>query len=493
MRVLFHGAAGEVTGSLHEVEAAGKRLLIDCGMIQGSPEAEARNIDGFPFEPAQIDALIVSHAHIDHIGRIPLLVKRGFEGPIYAQSATADLMKIMLMDAAGIAEGDAMRANRHRRRGEPEAVPLYTRDDARDALKQVRTIPYDRRSEIFPGVEIAYRDAGHILGSCSVECWADDAKLVFSGDIGPHGTPILRDPVAIAEADLVLMESTYGDRIHRDRAETIRELGEILDDAWHSGGCVLIPAFAVGRSQELLYWFAREWDAWKMSRWQIFLDSPMAAKVVEVYDRHQELFDEEAKRVWRERPNPFRLPNLRITETQDESMAINRIERGAIIIAGSGMANAGRILHHLKHRLHRKQTHVVFVGYQAEGTNGRRLVDGARWVRIHGQDVRVNAQRHTVGGLSAHTDQRGLMDWYSHFQGRPPLALVHGEDKAREALAREIGEAFGITAILARPGLRLDVPLVNGNGNGSGSGNGANHGDSAGIVGAGGEVVEPGS
>ncbi|MFZ5638873.1 MAG: MBL fold metallo-hydrolase RNA specificity domain-containing protein [Pseudomonadota bacterium] len=462
MRVKFHGAAGEVTGSLHEVEAGGKRLLMDCGMIQGSPEAEARNADAFPFEPSELDALIVSHAHIDHIGRIPLLVKRGFDGPIYAQHATADLMPIMLLDAAGIAEGEAMRANRHRHRGQPEAVPLYTKDDVRKALRHVRPLPYDQRSELFPGVEMAFRDAGHILGSCSVELWADGRKLVFSGDLGPKGTPILRDPATISDADLVLMESTYGDRLHRERAETIRELEEILDDAWRSGGCVLIPAFAVGRTQELLYWFARHWDDWKMSRWRIFLDSPMAAKVVEVYDRHHALFDDEAKRVWRERPNPFTLPNLRVTETQDESMAINRVENGAIIIAGSGMANAGRILHHMRQRLHRRQTHMVFVGYQAEGTTGRRIVDGAKWVRIHGHDVRVNAQRHTVGGLSAHTDQHGLMEWYGQFAGRPPLALVHGEDKAREALAGEIGEAYGVEAILARPGLHLDVPVVDG-------------------------------
>jgi metallo-beta-lactamase family protein len=470
MRVLFHGAAGEVTGSLHEVEAAGKRLLMDCGMIQGSPEAEARNADAFPFDAAALDALIVSHAHIDHIGRIPLLIKRGFRGPIYAQGATADLMPIMLMDAAGIAESEAARHNRHRRRGQPEAVPLYTRDDVRDALRYVRTLRYDERSEIFPGVEIAFRDAGHILGSSIVELWADGRKLVFSGDIGPKGTPILRDPAVVTEADLVLMESTYGDRLHRERVETIREIGEILDEAWGSGGCVLIPAFAVGRSQELLYWFAREWDAWKMSRWQIFLDSPMAAKVVEVYGRHQSLFDEEAQRVWRERPDPFELPNLRIVETVEESMAINRVESGAIIIAGSGMANAGRILHHMRHRLHRRQTHIVFVGYQAEGTTGRRIVDGAKWVRIHGHDVRVNAQRHTVGGLSAHTDQRGLMDWYGQFASRPPLALVHGEDKAREALAGEIGEAYGVRAILTRPGLELEAPVVNGDGIGGGSG-----------------------
>ena len=457
MRVKFHGAAGEVTGSLHEVEAAGHRLLLDCGMIQGSPQAEARNADAFPFEPSALDALVLSHAHIDHIGRVPLLVKRGFRGPIYAQKATADLMPIMLLDAAGIAEGEAFRANRRRHRGQPEAVPLYTKDDVRKALHHVRPLPYGERSELLPGVELAFRDAGHILGSSIVELWADGRKLVFSGDLGPHGTPILRDPTSIAEADLVLLESTYGDRLHRDRADTIVELEGILDDAWRRNGTVLVPAFAVGRTQELLYWFARYWDEWKMSRWKIFLDSPMAAKVTGVYDRHHALFDDDARQIWRERPNPFTLPNLRISESQEDSMAINRIESGAIVIAGSGMANAGRILHHMRHRLHKRQTHMVFVGYQAQGTLGRRIVDGAKWVRIHGRDVRVNAQCHTVGGLSAHTDQRGLMDWYGNFQGHPPLALVHGEDKAREALAGELGEAHGIQAVLARPGLELDV------------------------------------
>ncbi|HEY0504441.1 MAG TPA: MBL fold metallo-hydrolase [Lysobacter sp.] len=462
MRVHFHGAAGEVTGSLHEVEAAGRRILLDCGMIQGSPEHERRNGEAFPFDPAAIDALVVSHAHIDHIGRVPLLVKRGFAGPIHAQQATADLMPVMLMDAASISEGDAERFNRYRRPNEPEAQPLYTRDDVTAAMKQVRPLPYDARSSVLPGVDIAFREAGHILGSASVELWADGRKLLFSGDLGPRGTPILRDPATIDRADLVLMESTYGDRLHRDRAETIRELGDILDAAWHEGGTVLIPAFAVGRSQELLYWFARHWDEWGLARWRIFLDSPMAAKVVGIYDRHAELFDEDARRVWQDKPNPFRLPNLHFTQTRDESMAINRIERGAIVIAGSGMANAGRILHHFRHRLDRRQTHVVFVGYQAEGTLGRRLVDGAKWVRIHGHDVRVNAQRHTVGGLSAHTDQKGLMAWYGAIGGgagvaHPPLALVHGEDRAREALAGEIGERFGVTATLVRPGMTLDV------------------------------------
>ncbi len=458
MKVHFHGAAGEVTGSLHLLETArNQTLLLDCGMIQGSREAEARNAEPFPFDPTTLDALVISHAHIDHIGRVPLLVKRGFNGPIYAQQATAELMPIMLLDSASLAEGEAERANRGRREGEPEVLPLYSRDDAQAAMQLVKTLSYDHRSEILPGVDIAFRDAGHILGSSIVEVWTDGRKLVFSGDLGPKGTPILRDPTTIADADLVLMESTYGDRNHRDRLDTIRELGTIFEDAWRDQGNVLIPAFAVGRSQELLYWFAKHWDEWNLSRWKIFLDSPMAGKVVGVYDKHEHLFDEDAQRVWKSKPHPFRLPNLQITVTSDESMAINRIEGGAIVIAGSGMANGGRILHHLKHNLGRSNAHVVFAGYQAEGTLGRRLVDGAKWVRIHGRDYRVNAQRHTVGGLSAHADQQGLMDWYGGFKSHPPLVLVHGEDKAREALAGEIGKRDDITVQLARPGMVLSV------------------------------------
>jgi metallo-beta-lactamase family protein len=457
MRVHFHGAAGEVTGSLHEVEAAGHRVLLDCGMLQGSPEHEARNTDPFPFDIGAIDALVISHAHIDHIGRVPLLVKRGFRGPIHAQAATADLMPIMLLDAASLAENDAERANRRRPAGVPEILPLYSREDVAEAMALVRPLPYGTRTTIAPGIDIAFRDAGHILGSSIIELWADGKKLVFSGDLGPKGTPILRDPTPIAQADLVLMESTYGDRNHRERLDTVRELGEIFDRAWRDHGNVLIPAFAVGRSQELLYWFAQNWDAWNLSRWQIFLDSPMAAKVIREYEKHVELFDEDAKQVWQRKPLPFRLPNLRISESIEDSMAINRLEGGAIVIAGSGMANGGRIVHHLKHNLGRRNAHVVFPGYQAQGTLGRRLVDGAQWVRIHGKDYRVNAQRHTVGGLSAHADQRGLMEWYGHFEGAPPLALVHGEDRARETLAGEIHERHGREVFLSRPGRFLDA------------------------------------
>ncbi len=457
MQVHFHGAAGMVTGSMHLVEAAGKRVMLDCGMIQGTVEAEALNQAEFPVDPATLDALVLSHAHIDHVGRVPLLVARGFRGAIWAQEATAELLPIMLLDSASLQESEAERFNRKRKPHEPEMVPLYTREDVQAALAQVKVMPYHVRTDILPGIEINFRDAGHILGSSIVELFADNRKLVFSGDLGPKGTPILRDPESIDQADMVLMESTYGDRNHRDRAETIRELGGILDEAWREKGNVLIPAFAVGRTQEMLYWFARHWDEWQMSRWRIFLDSPMASKVVKVYDRNHDLFDADAQEVWRGTPNPFRLPNLHVTESAEESMAINQIEGGAIIIAGNGMASGGRIMHHLKHNLGRRQAHVVFVGYQAQGTLGRRLVDGAKWVRIHGRDYRVNAQRHTVGGLSAHTDQNGLLAWYAGFKPSPPVVLVHGEDTAREALAGEIHERHGIEADLARPGLILDV------------------------------------
>jgi metallo-beta-lactamase family protein len=278
----------------------------------------------------------------------------------------------MLEDAASLAERDAELDNRHRRGGRGDHEPLFTRADVARALRLVRPLPYDQATEILPGVTVVLRDAGHILGSASVElrAMADGRErvLVFSGDIGMKGTPILRDPAPVPFADMVLMESTYGDRVHRDRAATVEEIGEVIERAWHEGGNVLIPAFAVGRSQELLYLFARQWDEWKLQRWKIFLDSPMAARVTEVYDRHEDLFDAQARKAWGARPHPFRLPNLRMTVDPDQSRQINGVRRGAIIIAGSGMCNGGRIRHHLMHNLALPQAHILFVGYQARGT-----------------------------------------------------------------------------------------------------------------------------
>ena len=451
MKVNFFGAAGTVTGSMHLVEAAGKRILFDCGMIQGSDAEEARNAEPFPFDVAGIDAVVISHAHIDHTGRLPLLAARGYRGPIYAQQATAELLAVMLLDSASLQESDAKRSNRKRAAGAVEVAPLYTRDDVAKTMPLVRPLPYHERTPLFPGIEVNLLDAGHILGSAIVELFADGRTLVFSGDLGPKGTPILRDPETPPAANLVLMESTYGNRNHKDRAETVRELGGILDEGWKNQGNVLIPAFAVGRTQELLYWFARFWNEWNLSRWKIFIDSPMAAKVIQIYDRHHELFDDDALEVWKGTPNPFRLPNLHTTDSIEDSMAINQIRSGAIIIAGNGMASGGRIVHHLRHNIGRREAQIVFVGYQADGTLGRRLVNGAKTVRMFGEEYQVNAQCHTVGGLSAHTDQNGLLEWYGGIAGHPPVALVHGEDDAREALAAEIRERFGVEAELARP------------------------------------------
>lgn len=461
MKVRFHGAAGEVTGSCHEVEAAGRRLLLDCGMIQGSDADEARNAEPFPFDINTIDAVVLSHAHIDHCGRLPVLVKRGYRGSIYTQAATADLLRIMLEDAASLAEMDAERDNKHRREGRSDHAPLFTRQDVGKVLRQIIRLEYDTPTALFPGITVTLREAGHILGSASVDVRAEEngvaRTLVFSGDVGLKGTPILRDPAAVPQADLLLMESTYGGRAHRTRADTIVELGEIFAQARRDGGNVLIPAFAVGRSQELLYWFAKHWDDWKMAQWKIFLDSPMATKVVEVYDQHEELFDEDAKQVWHRKPNPFRLPNLSATVEVAKSQEINRIKGGAIIIAGSGMCNGGRIRHHLVHNLGNRHNHVVFVGYQARGTLGRRLVDGAEHVRLFGDDIQVRAQRHTVGGLSAHADQPGLLDWYGQIGNRPPVVLVHGEDDARESLAAALRDRYGSEVTLARPEMERNV------------------------------------
>ncbi|HEX5755281.1 MAG TPA: MBL fold metallo-hydrolase [Arenimonas sp.] len=468
MRVRFHGAAGEVTGSCHEVEACGQRLLLDCGMIQGSYQDEARNFDPFDFDINSIEAVVLSHAHIDHSGRLPLLVKRGYHGPIYTQRATEDLLRIMLEDAARLAEMDYERSRKKGGKhkggngnGNGEHEPLFNLADVRRVLRQVKALDYDAPKEILPGITVTLRDAGHILGSASVEVRAAEPAgtrtLAFSGDLGPKGTPILRDAQAIPQADLLLLESTYGGRAHRNRQATLDEIGGLLNDAFRTGGNVLIPAFAVGRTQELLYWFAHYWDEWQLSRWKIFLDSPMATKVVEVYDRHEELFDRAAKKAWQQRPHPFRLPNLQFTPEVDQSRAINAHRQGAIIIAGSGMCNGGRIRHHLLQNLGHDNAHIVFVGYQARGTLGRRLVDGAPSVRLFGEEVKVRAQRHTVGGLSAHVDQPGLLEWYGQMGNRPPVVLVHGEDDARESLAAMLRSQYGVDVALAKPGEWRDV------------------------------------
>lgn len=472
MEIVFHGAAGEVTGSCHLVEVAGKRVLLDCGMVQGErqgrpnrPQGESKadesNADDFPFEPASIDVLVLSHAHIDHSGRVPLLAKRGFAGPIFTHPATIDLASIMLGDSAHIAQMEAEQDNRHLQPGQKPSVPLYTQDDVDAAMQRMRPVEYDAPSDILPGVRLTLRDAGHILGSATLEIEAMEngtsRKLVFSGDLGPDHTPILCDPAPVPAADLVVMESTYGDRLHKSHQDTIAELASIFAAAHRDGGNVVIPAFAVGRTQELLYFFAEHFDAWNLGAFELFLDSPMAIRVTAAYDRHENLFDEAARKLWATRPQPLRLPNLTLAEDGAASRAINAIHDHAVIIAGSGMCTGGRIRHHLRHNLANPSAHVVFVGYQAAGTLGRIIVDGAKRVRLFGDDIPVRAQVHTVGGLSAHADKDGLSAWYGKIAGHPPVCLVHGEDPGRSTLAGELKSRWGSRVTLPMPDTRVAV------------------------------------
>ena len=468
MQLEFFGAADEVTGSCHILRVGRATLLLDCGLIQGGEHPERRNRADFPFEAARIDGVVLSHAHIDHCGRLPLLYRRGFRGPIHATRPCRDLARILLADSAYLAARDAERENRRAESGDHKRIePLFSIEDAEHTLRLFRAHAYDAPAQIAPGVELVFRDAGHIMGSASVWLALKEQgisrQVVFSGDLGQYDSPILRDPQTGEglRADLVLMESTYGDRRHRDRADTLRELGGILAQAKRDGGNVLIPAFAVGRSQDLLYELGRHYGEWRLDDWQVFLDSPLAIEASEIYWRHHEFFDDEAAALERRGGSFPALPNLQLCRTTEESMAINRVRHGAIIIAGSGMCTGGRIVHHLKQNLRRPECDVVFTGFQAEGTPGRAIVDGRDHVRLHGEPVPVAARVHTLGGFSAHGDQQDLLRWYGTLAGRPPVWLVHGEARAATAL-RDKFRGAGVHVEVARPGLRLDLgnPVV---------------------------------
>jgi metallo-beta-lactamase family protein len=453
----FYGATREVTGSCHILRIGNRQILLECGLVQGGRQRHARNREAFPFDAGKIDAVVLSHAHIDHCGRLPVLVQRGFTGPIYVQNTTARFCAIMLEDSARLAEGDAERENRKRRRKDlPPMEPLYTTAEVEQTLRQFVSLPYLERREILPGIAIRYVDAGHILGSTSVELWLKqgevERKLIFSGDLGQYDTPILKDPARNTEADLVLMESTYGNRLHRDREATIREIATIIKSADSRQGNILIPAFAVGRTQEMLDLFARHYAEWNLSRWRIFLDSPMAILTSRIYWDSPELYDEGGMP---------RLQNLVLTADAGDSQRINRVNSGAIIIAGSGMCEGGRIVHHLKHNLWRAECHVMIIGYQASGTLGRRLVDGNPYVRIHQETIRVQARIHTVGGLSAHGDQDDLARWYGSFAPKPPVYLVHGEPDAAEGLAARLLKDGAPRAVVAERGMRVDLATLN--------------------------------
>lgn len=463
MQLEFFGAAGEVTGSCHILRIGGKTVLLDCGLIQGSRADEERNAQPFPFDPSKVDAVVLSHAHLDHCGRLPLLVKRGFRGPIFAHRASCELAAILLADAARLEARDAEYLSR---KLDKRIKPLFTEEESSEVVRKFLPKRYRNSFEVVPGVEVQFHDAGHILGSCAVEVRVSEGgvnrTLVFSGDLGQYDTPILHDPECIQSADVVLMESTYGNRRHRDRSETEREIGDIIAHAAAHQGNIMIPAFAIGRSQEILYLLGKHYEEWGLDRFQVFLDSPMAIEASKVYWNNPQLFDEEATRLRAENGGMPLLPNLKLTQPPEESIAINRVRSGAIIIAGSGMCNGGRIVHHFKQNIENPNNQVIVVGYMARGSLGRRLVDGDERVRIHGHEYRVRAQINTVGGLSAHGDQDDLARWYECMEGRPPVYLVHGEESSQADFAAYLGRRNGATVHQARPGETLDLGALPG-------------------------------
>lgn len=409
-------------------------------MVQGGRDAPARNHKPFGFDPRTIDFVLLTHAHIDHSGLLPKLALQGFTGPIYTSRASADLLGVMLPDSGHIQEAEAERAQRRHR---PDALPaLYTVQDARDSLELLEPVAYDERFMPHPSVACSFRDAGHILGSAIIEIWVTEnqktQKIVASGDLGQPGRPILRDPSRIEEADVLLIESTYGDRNHKNLPATLDELAGVLENTLHKGN-VVVPAFAVGRTQELIYHLHQLTEQGRLSHLNIYVDSPMAVAVTKITKKHFELFDAEARRMTQWQALATNLPNMHFVADVAESMALNQIRSGAIIISASGMCDAGRIKHHLQHNLGRSECSVLITGFQAGGTLGRRLVDGDKVVRIFGEDINVRASIHTLGGFSAHADQQALMNWAGGFN-KPPgrTFVVHGEVAAASHFAQQL-------------------------------------------------------
>ena len=441
MRLAFHGAARGVTGSCHLLEVAGRSILVDCGFFQGPREIVDDNREPFAFDPRAIDWLLLTHAHLDHCGRIPLLAKAGFRGEIIATSATRELARLVLLDAANLQEEDARRSERRaQRRGAPVQEPLYTVDEAAWSFDRFgRNAACGERIALADGLAVTFIDAGHILGSAALVVEASEGEahrtIVFSGDVGSPGHPIVRDPTPPPHADVLVMESTYGDRCHRPLADSVEGLWEAVAETLTRGGNGVIPAFALERSQEILYFLRQGIERGRLPRTlPVFLDSPMAISATEIMRRHPECFDAEMLGIL-QRGEPTTPPGLHLTRETAESMAINRIAGGAVIIAGSGMCTGGRVRHHLRNHLWREASSVIFVGFAAEGTPARAIIDGAPSVPILGEPVQVRAHIHTINGFSAHADQSELLAWQAG-TGRPKTFLVHGEPaRGMQALA----------------------------------------------------------
>lgn len=450
MELAFHGAAQGVTGSCHLVTCGGTRILVDCGLFQGGRQIEEENRAPFGFEPADIDMVLLTHAHLDHCGRIPLLYARGFRGEIITTAASRELARLVMLDAADLQEEEAEWLNKKARRRKQRAhpvQPLYTVLDALGCMDCFgRVARYGEPLELRPGIRATFVDAGHILGSASIllelEEQGQRRRLVFSGDLGASGRPLLRDPAPRPAADVVIMETTYGDRAHKPLEPSITELYEALQDTFRRGGNVIIPTFALERAQELLFCLREGVERGELpAAMQVFLDSPMAISATEIFRRHPDCYEPEVRQLFSDGGDPFTLPGLHFTRETAASIALNRITGGAVILAGSGMCSGGRVLHHLKHNLWRSDGSIVFVGFAAQGTLARRVIDGATTVRIYREEIPVRARIHTIGGFSAHADRDGLLAWWGA-SGLPALTvLVHGDPEAMQAFAVVLGDA----------------------------------------------------
>ncbi len=459
MKIKFCGASSGVTGSCHLLTTENHKILLDCGMFQGGKAQDALNYEAFPFEPSEIECVILSHAHIDHCGRLPLLVKRGFKGKIYCTDATADLVDVMLKDSGFIQEKDAeWKSKRNARAGKPPVEPLYTYNDACEALQYLEPVLYDQLIELNDNMRIVFNDAGHILGSAIIELWVKendkDSKIVFSGDLGMTDRPILRDPTTIKKADYVIMETTYGNRNHPENSTSIKKLMEIVLKTVRRGGTVVIPSFAVGRTQELIFEFNKFYEKnneyrKELDSLHVYVDSPMATTATEVFRKNAQVFDEETKEYILRGDNPLDFKNLHFTRSTAESQALNMDKNPKVIISASGMCEAGRIRHHLKHNLWDERNSVVFVGYQAEGTLGRYLIEGVKDVSLFGEAVHVNAEIYNLEGFSGHADQNGLFSWLAGFQKRPnQVFLVHGEEDSKKDFAQLIHSKLGYEPVV---------------------------------------------